>query len=170
MNTIKTDSDLKTNGNFEQNLPLEKRLERIIELWESDSNPFENSNDDCDLENELFTVLGELEDRNMWKEIERLDRALQCQPQYYEEDTIFVSQSLIPLYLSADREESIVRRDRIENRLKCFCENPENSTEILFDVLEKLIIYDQSSIAVDFCKQVYGKLANSDQFFFKSLW
>ena len=35
----------------------------------------------------------------------------------------------------------------------------------MFNVLDKLICYDQSSIAVDLCKKTYAQIAKSDEFF-----
>lgn len=72
--------DLNTYENLSVELTLEKQLEKVIAAWESDSNSFKKLDSEIDLENEMFTVLNELESKNLWTEIEKLDRALQCQP------------------------------------------------------------------------------------------
>lgn len=157
--------DLNTYGNLSMELTLEKRLEKVIATWQSDSDSFEKLDGEIDLENEMFTVLNELESKNLWSEIEKLDRALQCQPKRYKECSKYISQALIPLYLAEDREVSKEQRSRIEDYLKPFYKYPEKSCEILFNVLDKLICYDQSSIAVDLCKKTYTQIAQSDEFF-----
>ena len=111
--------------------------------------------------NEMFTVLNELESKNLWREIERLDRALRCQPKRYKECNKYVSQALIPLYLAEDREDSKEQKSHIEDFLKPFYKHPDKSSEILFNILDKLICYDQSSIAVDLCKKTYAQIAKS---------
>lgn len=146
-------------------LPLERGLEEVIAIWESDSDSFEKLNSEIDLEHEIFTVLSELESKNLWSEIEKLDRALQCQPKHYEEYSKFISQALIPLYLADDREKSIEQKSRIEDYLKHFYKCPEKLCEILFNVLDKLICYDKSCLAVDLCKKTYTKIAQSIDFF-----
>lgn len=147
------------------NIALEKRLEQTIAIWESDSESFEKLDEEIDLENEMFNLLNELENKNLWREIETLDRAVQCQQKRYKDVSKHISQALIPLYLADDRDCSKEEKNHIENYLKPFYENPAKSTEILFNVLDKLICYDQSSIAVDLCKKVYTKIATSDDFF-----
>ncbi|MBA3721251.1 MAG: hypothetical protein H0W88_02485 [Parachlamydiaceae bacterium] len=144
--------------------PLEKRLENIIVAMESDSASFEKLDYEIDLENEILTLLYELESKNQWNEIEKFGRALQCQPKLFKEYNKYVSQTLIPLYLAKDREDSREQKGRIEDCLKPFYEDPQNSGDILFDVLDKLICYDQSSIAVDLCKKIYAEIATSDIF------
>jgi hypothetical protein len=100
-----------------------------------------------------------------WSEIEKLDRALQCQPKRYKECSKYISQALIPLYLAEDREVSKEQKSRIEDYLKPFYKYPEKSCEILFNVLDKLICYNQSSIAVNLCKKPYTQIAQLDEFF-----
>ena len=157
--------DLNTYENLDMELPLEKRLEKAIAVWESDSDSFEKLDSEIDLENEMFTVLNELESKNLWSEIEKLDRALQCQPKHYKECSKYISQVLIPLYLAKDREDSKEQKNRIEEYLKPFYKSPDKSFEILFNVLDKLICYDQSSLAVDLCKKTYNQIAKSEEFF-----
>jgi hypothetical protein len=112
--------DLNTYENLRIELPLEKRLEKVIAAWKSDADSFEKLDGEIDLENEMFTVLNELESKNLWSEIEKLDRALQCQPKRYKECSKYISQALIPLYLAEDREESKEQKSRIEDYLKTF--------------------------------------------------
>jgi hypothetical protein len=157
--------ELNTDENLNMELTLEKRLEVVIAAWESDSDSFEKLDSEIDLENEMFTVLNELDSKNQWSEIEKLDRALQHQPKRYKECGKYISQVLIPLYLAEDREDSKEQKSRIEDYLKPFYKCPEKSCEILFNVLDKLICYDQSSIAVDLCKKTYAQIAKSDKFF-----
>lgn len=157
--------DLSAYESLRMELPLEKRLEKVIETWKSDSNSFEKMDSEIDLENEMFTVLEELESKNLWSQIENLDRALQCQPKRYKECSKYISQALVPLYLAEGRENAKEEKSRIEDYLKPFYKSPEKSSEILFNVLDKLICYDQSSIAVDLCKKTYKQIAKSDEFF-----
>lgn len=159
------DLDLSTYENISLESLLENRLEKIIAAWESDPDSFEKLDSEIDLENEMFTILNELESKNLGSGIEKLDRAMRCQPKYYKEYAEYVSQALIPLYLAEDRENSKVQKSRIEEYLKPFYLCPEKSCEILFNILDKLIFYDQSSTAVDLCKKTYAQIAKSDKFF-----
>ncbi len=152
--------------NLSMELTLEKRLEKVINVWEMDSNSFEKLDSEIDLEEEMFTVLNELERKNLCSEIERLDRALQCQPKRYKECSKYISLVLIPLYLAEDKEDFKEQKTLIENYLKPVYKNPVKSCEIFFSILDKLICYDQSSIAVDLCKKTYNKIAKSDEFIF----
>lgn len=155
---------LKRNSSHME-LTLENRLEKFIAIWESDSNSFEKLDNEIDLEAEMFKVLDELESKNLWIEIEKLDRALQCQPKRYKDCSKYIAQALIPLYLADDRENAREQKSRIEDYLTPFYQYPEKSTEILFDILDKLICFDRSSIAVDLCKKIYTQIAESDTFF-----
>lgn len=157
--------NLDLNENLSKELTLEKRLEKVIATWESDSNSFEELDNEFDLENQMFEMLNELESKNLWGDIERLDRALQCQPERYEECCKYISQVLIPLYLANEFEDSKEQKSRIEDSLKHFYKCPDKSCEIFFNVLDKLICYDQSSIAVNLCKKTYAQIAASDIFF-----
>ncbi|MBA3237961.1 MAG: hypothetical protein H0T62_06375 [Parachlamydiaceae bacterium] len=158
-------ANIELNTDRSMEITLERRLEKVIAVWESDSSSFKKLDSEIDIEDEMFTVLNELKSKNLWSEIERLDRALQCQPKRYKECSKYISQTLIPLYLAEDRENSKEQKSRIEDYLKPFYEYPEKSCETLFNVLDKLICYDQSSIAVDLCKKIYTKIAKSDEFF-----
>jgi hypothetical protein len=157
--------DLNTSENRSMEQSLEKRLEKVIAAWESDSSSFEKLDTEIDLEDEMFTMLHELESKNLRSGIEKLDRALQCQPKRYKEYSKYISQVLIPLYLAEDREDSIEQKSRIEQYLKPFYKNPAELSEILFNILDKLICYDRSSISVDLCKKTYTQIAKSDEFF-----
>lgn len=163
MNTNIADFNLSEVMNAKKS--LEERFEKVVEAWQSDPNFFEKLYEETNLANETFLVLEGLERKNQWKDIEKLDRVLQCQPKYYEENSKFISQSLIALYLAADREDGREQTIRIENCLKLFYKDPTNYYEVFAEVLDKLICYDQSSIVVDLCKKTYPLIANSDQFF-----
>ena len=90
---------------------------------------------------------------------------MHCSVNRIVECSKYISQALIPLYLADDRENSKEQKSRLEDCLKPFYECPEDSYEVLFNVLDKLICYDQSSIAVDLCKKTYAQIAKSDKFF-----
>lgn len=158
-------SDLKTIENLTKDLSLEKRLDEVIAVWEKDSKAFEELDCEIDLENEMYEVLNDLESKNLLKEIERLDRALQCQPKRYKVCCKYISSSLIPLYLAEDRESSKEQKSRIENYLKDFYKNPVQAYGVMSSVLYKLICYDQSSIVVDLCRKIYKMIAKSNKFF-----
>ncbi len=156
----------KTYESLKVEVSLEKRLEDFITICKSEADDFEKLDSEIDLEYQMFTLLEELEKKNLWREIEKLDLGLQCQPKYYEDYSKYISQALIPLYLAEDRENSIEQKSRIEDYLNPFYKSPDESCEILYNVLDKLICYDRSSIAVDLCKKTYTQIANSEELIF----
>jgi hypothetical protein len=161
--------DLKIDEMVFDNLPLEQRLETLIEIWNSDSDRFEEVDEELDLEEKTLQVLSELEDERLLKEIERLDAAMRNQAHRYKDLSQYVSHILIPLFLAEDRENSEVKDSRLREYLTPFYKNPVNCAEIFFEVLDKLICYDQSALAVEICKKTYSKIVNSKEFFYNPL-
>lgn len=118
---------------------------------------------DMDMGEAALCLLGELGEKCALKDIERLDAAMRQQPELYKELRFYLSQSLITLHLTEGKNES--QRSAIEPLLSPFYEQPTTNGEIYFDVLEKLLCFDQPLLAVELCKGTFDAIAKSEEFF-----
>lgn len=147
-------------------LTLNEKLGWHLETWKFGAFKFERMCDEIDIEQEVQHLLAELEKKNAIGDIEKLYTATQHQKVQHSEVSPYFSQSIISLYLAEEHNKrSEKNRKVLEYHLKYFAENPTKRTEVYFDVLEKLICFDQTTLAVDLCKKTYDAIAKLDVFF-----